>query len=57
MIVDDITNNTPFSMPTTPAGASYNRVVAAINLSTADLQYNSRGFKSANILPNGTSSY
>ena len=52
-IVNDITNNTPFSTPPTPAGALYNRVVAAIDLSTADLQYNNRGFKSANILLNG----
>ena len=53
VIVNDVTNNTPFSTPTTPAGAPYNRVVAAIDLSTADLQYNNRGFKSANILLNG----
>jgi prepilin-type N-terminal cleavage/methylation domain-containing protein len=53
VIVNDITNNTPFSTPPTPAGAPYNRVVAAIDLSTADLQYNNRGFKSANILLNG----
>ena len=53
VIVNDITNNTPFSTPLTPAGAPYNRVVAAIDLSTADLQYNNRGFRSANILLNG----
>ncbi|MFZ3375933.1 MAG: type II secretion system protein [Chthoniobacterales bacterium] len=53
VIVNDITNNTPFSTPPTPAGAPYNRVVAAIDLSTADLQYNNRGFRSANILLNG----
>src|ERR1700737_4420454 len=53
VIVNDITNNTPFSTPPTPAGAPYNRVVAATDLSTADLQYNNRGFKSANILLNG----
>jgi prepilin-type N-terminal cleavage/methylation domain-containing protein len=53
VIVNDVTNNTPFSTPMTPAGAPYNRVVAAIDLSTADLQYNNRGFKSANILLNG----
>jgi prepilin-type N-terminal cleavage/methylation domain-containing protein len=52
-IVNDVTNNTPFSTPATPAGAPYNRVVAAIDLSTADLQYNNRGFRSANILLNG----
>jgi type II secretory pathway pseudopilin PulG len=49
----DITNATPFSAPTTPAGALYYRFVAAINLSTSDLNYNNRGYKSANILLNG----
>ena len=49
----EITDCTPFSTPTTPAGAPYNRVVATIDLSTADLQYNNRGFKSANIPLNG----
>ena len=39
--------------PLTPAGALYYRFVAAINLSTADMQYSNRGFKSANILLNG----
>jgi hypothetical protein len=48
-----ITNPTPFSTPLTPAGALYYRFVAAINLSTADMQYSNRGFKSANILLNG----
>jgi hypothetical protein len=50
---NDITNATPFSTPNTPAGALYYRFVAAIDLSTADLKYNNRGFKSANILLNG----
>jgi len=48
-----ITNPNPFSTPTTPAGALYYRFVAAINLSTSDLQYSNRGYKSANILLNG----
>jgi prepilin-type N-terminal cleavage/methylation domain-containing protein len=48
-----ITNPTPFSTPITPAGALYYRFVAAINLSTSDLQYSNRGYKSANILLNG----
>jgi hypothetical protein len=48
-----ITNSTPFSTPTTPAGALYYRFVAAIDLSTSDLQYSNRGYKSANILLNG----
>jgi prepilin-type N-terminal cleavage/methylation domain-containing protein len=49
----DITNITPFSTPTTPAGALYYRFVAAIDLSTADSKYSNRGYKSANILLNG----
>jgi prepilin-type N-terminal cleavage/methylation domain-containing protein len=48
-----ITNSTPFSTPTTAAGALYYRFVAAIDLSTSDLQYSNRGYKSANILLNG----
>ena len=48
-----ITNATPFNTPTTPAGALYYRFVAAINLSTSDLAYSNRGYKSANILLNG----
>jgi prepilin-type N-terminal cleavage/methylation domain-containing protein len=48
-----ITNPAPFSTPTTPAGALYYRFVAAIDLSTSDLQYSNRGYKSANILLNG----
>jgi|SRR3982074_1185296 prepilin-type N-terminal cleavage/methylation domain-containing protein len=53
VIVNDITNDKPFSTPTTGAGAPYSRFVAAIDLSAADLQYSNRGFKSANILLNG----
>jgi prepilin-type N-terminal cleavage/methylation domain-containing protein len=49
----DITNATPFNTPLTPAGALYYRFVAAINLSTSDLAYSNRGYKSANILLNG----
>jgi hypothetical protein len=52
-MVNDITNPTPFSIPVTPAGSLYYRFVSAIDLSTADLQYNNRGFKSANVLLNG----
>ena len=48
-----VTNSTPFSTPTTPAGALYYRFVAAIDLSTSDTQYSNRGYKSANILLNG----
>ena len=49
----DIMSPTPFSIPTTPAGALYHRIIAAIDLSTTDSQYSHRGFKSANILLNG----
>lgn len=49
----NIISPTPFTMPTTPAGAIYYRSVAAIDLSTSDLRYSNRGFKSANILLNG----
>jgi type II secretory pathway pseudopilin PulG len=52
-IVNDITNPTPFSIPSTPAGALYYRFVAAIDLSTSDPSYSNRGYKSANILLNG----
>jgi prepilin-type N-terminal cleavage/methylation domain-containing protein len=49
----DIMSPTPFSIPTTPAGALYHRIIAAIDLSTTDSNYNHRGFRSANILLNG----
>jgi hypothetical protein len=52
-IVNDITNPRPFSIPVTPAGALYNRFVAAIDLSTSDPKYSRRGYKAANILLNG----
>jgi hypothetical protein len=52
-IVTDITNPRPFSIPLTPAGALYNRFVAAIDLSTSDPKYSRRGYKAANILLNG----
>jgi hypothetical protein len=52
-IVNDITNPRPFSIPLTPAGALYDRFVAAIDLSTSDPKYTKRGYKSANILLNG----
>ena len=50
---NNITSSAPFTTPNTPAGALYYRFVAAIDLSTCDLKYNNRGFKSANILLNG----
>jgi hypothetical protein len=52
-IVNDITNPTPFSIPSTPAGALYYRFVAAVDLSTSDPKYSKRGYKAANILLNG----
>jgi hypothetical protein len=48
-----ITSSLPFTTPSTAAGALYYRFVSAIDLSTSDLKYNNRGFKSANILLNG----
>jgi hypothetical protein len=53
IMVNDITSQKPFSTPTTAAGALYYRFVAAIDLSTADMTYTNRDFKSANILLNG----
>jgi prepilin-type N-terminal cleavage/methylation domain-containing protein len=52
-LASDITNATPFNIPTTPAGALYYSFVAAIDLSTSDGAYSNRGYKSANILLNG----
>ena len=49
----DITNATPFNIPTTPAGALYYNFVAAIDLSTSDAAYSNRGYQSVNILLNG----
>jgi type II secretory pathway pseudopilin PulG len=56
-VANYVTNTVPFSAPTTPAGALYSRFVAAIDLSTSDIQYNNRGYKSANILLNGQVPY
>jgi hypothetical protein len=56
-VANYVTNATPFSAPTTPAGALYTRFVAAIDLSTSDTQYSNRGYKSANILLNGQVPY
>jgi type II secretory pathway component PulJ len=53
LLGNDIISATPFSIPSTPAGALYYRFVAAIDLSTADNKSTNRGFKSANILLNG----
>jgi hypothetical protein len=53
LLGNDIISPTPFSIPSTPAGALYYRFVAAIDLSTADSKSSNRGFKSANILLNG----
>jgi hypothetical protein len=53
LLGNDIISPTPFTTPNTPAGALYYRFVAAINLSTSDIKYDKRGFKSANILLNG----
>jgi hypothetical protein len=57
VVANYVTNNTPFSIPVTSAGALYYRFVAAIDLSTSDAQYSNRGYKSANILLNGQVPY
>jgi type II secretory pathway pseudopilin PulG len=53
VLTTGITEDTPFQTPNT-GGVGSPRVVAAIGLSTADTQTSNRGFKSANILLNGT---
>ena len=57
LLANDITSNTPFSIPVTAAGAQYNRFVAAINLSTADARSTNRGFKAANMFLNAMVPY
>ncbi len=57
MLANDITSTAPFSIPVTPAGAQYNRFVAAINLSTADSRSTNRGFKAANMFLNAMVPY
>lgn len=57
LMANDITTSTPFSIPLTPAGAQYNRFVAAINLSTADDRSSNRGFKAANMFLNSMVPY
>lgn len=57
VMANDITSATPFSIPTTPLGAAYNRFVAAINLSTADHTVGNRRFKSANMFLNSMVPY
>jgi hypothetical protein len=52
VMATDITSTTPFSTPTTPAGAPFYRFVSAINLSTADPTATARGFKAANMFLN-----
>jgi Tfp pilus assembly protein PilX len=57
LMANDITSASPFSIPVTPAGAQYNRFVAAINLSTADHTSSNRGFKAANMFLNAMVPY
>ena len=57
VLANNITSPTPFSVPLTPMGASYNRFVAAINLSTADPTTSNRGFKAANMFLNAMVPY
>jgi hypothetical protein len=49
----NIISKEPFSVPPTASGALYHRFVSAIDLSTSDLKFSNRDFKSANILLNG----
>ena len=53
VLTTGITQATPFRTPNT-GGVGSPRVVAAIGLSTSDSQTSNRGFRSANILLNGT---
>lgn len=53
VLTTGVTAATPFQTPNT-GGVGSPRVVAAIGLSTADTITSNRGFKSANILLNGT---
>lgn len=52
ILAQDITNGTPFSIPSTIMGTPNNQFVAAINLSTADPEYSNRGFRSSNMFLN-----
>jgi len=52
VLASNITTATPFSLPTTPAGAPYSRFVSAINLSTSDAAYSNLNFKAANMFLN-----
>jgi prepilin-type N-terminal cleavage/methylation domain-containing protein len=57
VMTSNITSPIPFSIPTTTAGAPYNRFVAAINLSTADTGTSNRGFRAANMFLNSMVPY
>jgi len=52
VMANDLTAAIPFSIPQTPLGAPYNRFVAAINLSTADVTTSNRHFRAANMFLN-----
>jgi hypothetical protein len=54
VLTTGVTEAKPFQTPNTGGGVGSPRVVAAIGLSTADSHTSNRGFKSANILLNGT---
>ncbi|MDB6173396.1 MAG: hypothetical protein JWL59_2707 [Chthoniobacteraceae bacterium] len=56
-LADGITTSKPFQIPVTATGAAYNRFVAAINLSTAEINSTNRGFKSANMFINSQVPY
>ena len=52
VMANAIANATPFSTPTTLAGAPNYRFVATINLMTSDSSSNNRGFKATNMFLN-----
>ncbi len=53
----DVVSTAPFSIPQTPAGAAFNRFVAAINLSCAEQTATSRNFRAANMYLNSMVPY
>jgi hypothetical protein len=53
----DVVSTVPFSIPQTPAGAAYNRFVAAINLSCAEHTSAKRNFRAANMYLNAMVPY
>lgn len=57
ILVTDVTAATPFSTPLSVTGAPYNRFVAAVNLSCADVTSTSQKFRAANMYLNSMVPY